>query len=517
MLNASDTPNRSGPHDLVVLTLAALAARVSYLIAVRPVIDMPDAIHYITMARGFVDGNPWDFDENLPPLFPALGALAYFVFSDWEHAFWAASLVFSPLLVLPVYSLSMSLFGRETARLSAAMVCVWPWLVDYAVRIAPESVSVTLWFASIALTYGAITRGGASMLFAPLCLVGLHLARPEGTFIMIGAPFAALVFAWRQPRERVRRVVVFGALCAALLLTYAFAMRLLVGTFTVSYRAPMTEDIADYLSRGAVDGARTFMRLSFDVLPVMLGPVLLAFFGIGALSSQERGRNVRLELFILAFCAMQWALAVANFSPAPRYIMPVVVALSMWSARGAIIAGERLGAIRPWLRRIPAATVLAMFVVGAVAGVVPQFLGRMPSLAREYKLAGRWMQVNLEPGLVLCRKPQVGFYADMPSTGPAAEDGPEELIARAKEIGARYFVIDERYSAGTLPKLARLLDPAAAPPELRLLTDDLSPWSGAKIVVYEIVAPGIRYVLPDDAPPASSHMGPDERRRTDAN
>ncbi|MEK7795503.1 MAG: hypothetical protein AAB353_13280, partial [Candidatus Hydrogenedentota bacterium] len=341
-------------------------------------------------------------------------------------------------------------------------------------------------------TSRAMTLGGAAMSFAPLCLFALHLARPEGTFIMIGAPFAASVFAWRQPRERVRRVIVFGMSCAVLLLAYAASMRLLVGTFTVSYRAPLPGDVADYFSRGAVDAARTFMRLSFDVLPVMLSPVLLAFLGIGALISPERGRNVRLELFILAFCAMQWALAVANFSPAPRYIMPVVVALSMWSAHGAVIAGAQLGTARPWLRRIPAAAVLAMFVVGIAAGVAQQFLGRMPNLPREYKVAGRWMQANLEPGLVLCRKPQVGFYADMPSTGPAAEDGPEELIARAKEIGARYFVIDERYSAATLPKLAALLNPAAAPPDLRLLTDDLSPWPGAKIVVYEIVAPGIR-------------------------
>ncbi len=40
-----------------------------------------------------------------------------------------------------------------------------------------------------------------------------------------------------------------------------------------------------------------------------------------------------------------------------------------------------------------------------------------------------------------------------------------------------------------------------------------SPYDGAKIVVNEIVAPGIQYLAPEDFPTTSSHMGPDEVRR----
>ena len=41
----------------------------------------------------------------------------------------------------------------------------------------------------------------------------------------------------------------------------------------------------------------------------------------------------------------------------------------------------------------------------------------------------------------------------------------------------------------------------------------LPPYDGAKIAVYEIVAPRIQYLAPEDFPTTSSHMGPDEVRR----
>lgn len=39
------------------------------------------------------------------------------------------------------------------------------------------------------------------------------------------------------------------------------------------------------------------------------------------------------------------------------------------------------------------------------------------------------------------------------------------------------------------------------------------PYEGAKIVLNEIVAPGIQYLAPEDFPTTSSHLGPDEVRR----
>ena len=155
-------------------------------------------------------------------------------------------------------------------------------------------------------------------------------------------------------------------------------------------------------------------------------------------------------------------------------------------------------------------------MIGLAANILSEFVSGMPRTPREYRIAGQWMRDELEPGYVISRKPQVGFYAEMPSIGPDSGDDSTSVVAFAKEIGARYLVVDERYSVTIVPGLRPLLDPARAPDTLKLIRDDLSPYAGARVVIYEFVPPGIQYRSVDDVPSLNSHMGPDQRRRKNA-
>ena len=545
VVTATDFPvekRATGTRELALLVALAAALRLAFLLVIDRVIDEPDAIHYVNLARQFAAGDLFNFDENLPILYSVLGAFTHLFVDDWERAFWLVSLAASAATVIPVYILAREMCGRETARAAALLVACWPWLVDFGSRIATEALAVSLFFSAIALLHRAMTRGGWALLAAPGAFFLLHLARPEGTFHMLAAPLAAAMFAWRSADpQRWRRTAVLTTGIAALLAAYAAAMRVIVGGYTVSYRAPVAEDLGHYLQRGALQFGETFIRLMFDVLPVMLGPVLLLFAGAGLFafrpspanrpgnasidgrvppSNQFGGEakgdrpNIRLELVIAFFCLVQIALATANLSPAPRYMMVVCIAVAIWAARGMVVVGQR--APQHWgalARQWPLAFTLATFALGHAAALAPEFLADRPGLPREYRLAGQWMREHLEPGLILSRKPQIGFYANMPTTGPATDDTVASAVARAVQTGARYFVLDERHGAVISPGLAPLLDPANAPPELQLVRDDLSQWTGARVLIYRVVAPGMTYAAPGDIA-TSSHMGPDRRRRT---
>ncbi len=514
-VNVISNDNRGQRGDLILAIVLAFCLRLAYLLALRRAIDMADAIHYIGMARQFAAGDFLSFDENLPVLFSLLAALAHLALPNWEHAFWAVSLATSTLLVVPVYLLSRELHGRSAARMAALLVSFWPWLIDYGSRIAPEAIAVTLFFTSILLLYRGFERGGAHLFLAPVALFALHLTRPEGTFIMLAAPIGALILCRGRGREMYVRWAIFTASCAGLLGAYAASMRLAIGTATVSYRAPMAGDIADYFSRGVLELGRTAMALPFNVLPVMLGPLLLVFLGVGLFGQTDGPRRVRLEALILYFCSIQWILTLANFSPTPRYIMAVVVALSLWSAHGIQLVARQAAESRhgAWLKHVPASVAIATMLLGIAADVARGPLTGMPSTPREYRIAGLWMKDELEPGYIICRKPQVGFYAEMPSVGPDPNMDAETVVAFAKEIGARYLVVDERYSVNIVPGLRALLDPEHAPDSLKLLRSDLSPYDRAEIVIYEFVPPGIRYLAPEDVSAPSSHVGTDAVRR----
>ena len=524
VVTATDIPAETSPggaREIALLVALAAALRLTYLLLIDRVIDEPDAIHYVSLARQFAAGDFLRFDENLPILYSALGALVHIFIDDWERVFWIVSLVASVATIVPVYVLARDMFNREAARTATVLVACWPWLVDYGSRIAAEALAVFLFFSAIALLHRAITRGGWAICAAASVFFLLHLARPEGTFHMLAAPLAALVLAWRSgEKQRWRRTGLVTVAISLLVAAYALAMRVIVGGYTVSYRAPVAEDLGDYLQRGAFQFAETFIRLVFDVLPIMLGPVLLVFAGAGLFltrtpaptvaAAATNNPNIRLEFVVAFFCLIQIVLTTANLSPAPRYMMVVCIATVFWAARGMFVVGQR--APRRY-RHWPLALTLATFALGYAAALAPEFIGERPGLPREYRVAGLWMRDHLEPGLILSRKPQIGFYANMPTTGPATDDTIDTVVARAAETGARYLVIDERHGAAISPGLAPLLNHANAPPELELVRGDLSPWPGARVVIYSVVVPGMTYADPDEMA-VSSHMGPDRRRRT---
>lgn len=508
------THSKPAPSLLWFAVPAALSVRWTYLILSGRAIDAADSIHYIAMAQQFAAGDFWSFDENLPVLYSALAAVAHLVIPDWEAAFRAVSLIVSSLTVVPVCFLSRELHGLRAARIMAVLVVFWPWLVDYASRIQPEALAVCLWFTSLWLVYRAITAGRAYLVLAPLALFALHLARPEGTLIMIAAPAGAFLVAWQKGPPRMRRVVVLAAAVVVLAGAYMAVMRAVIGTATLSYRAPMPTDWVEYFSRGAVALGETFFKITFNALPLMLGPFLLAFIGLGLFAPPEHRRDCRLEALIAVFCAVQYLATLANFSPSPRYLMPVVLAGGLWAAWGI----DRARAIleqhgKAPLARLPVALVVATFLLSFVASLAADRLGTLPESPIEYRAAGEWMKEHLEPGLILSRKPQVGFYAGMPTTGPDAGDDVPALVDRAKETGARYVVVDQRYTAGLVPGIAGLLDAAAAPDELELV-HEVRAWEGAAVVIYEVRIPGMRYLTPGEFPRPDSHMGPDQRRRT---
>ena len=501
-------------RDLSVLLAAAFAYRLLFLLILRPVVDTADAIHYLAMASDFSHGKFLDFDTNLPILYPLLGAAVTPLVSDIEWACRLVSLAASTLLVAPLYALARDLHGRTTAFLAALLVAVWPWLADYGCRIGPEALAVTLWFLGVWLLACAVQHGGSAMVFAPIAFFALYLTRPEGAVLMLAAPFLALILIARVPETKPRRLVPYVAVLGVLLVLYVLFMKLTTDHVAIVYRAPGSGDFWDYLMRGRVPFVKTWLAIVGDALPVMLGPLFLIFAGVGFFQRDTRARDVRIEVFLLGFCAIQIAVTLLNFSPAPRYLMPVVIAISIWSARGLVLVTQQVASFPHgrMLRMLPTGIALLFMLQGTVVTLGAEFTGRVPRQPREYKIAGQWMKDHLAPGIILTRKPQVGFYAGMPTAGPAATDTPDTLIARAKNSGARYLVIDERYTAKDAPALAELLDPTRAPEFLHLLRADLSPYPGARIAIYEMVDPSLEYADPATHGGPRSYAGPEQGR-----
>ena len=469
-------------RDLAWLLALALAYRVAFVLLSPRVLYFPDAIHYVETARDLAMGGFFGYNPKIPVFYPALGALTHWAIPDMEWALRTVSMVFGTALVVPVYLLARDLHGRGPARLAAAIVAIWPWLADFSAGVATEATAVFLWFSGVWFFARGMRGNGLWLIGALACFFGLHLTRPEGTFILAAAFPAAFVLYWPEEKKRLWRLLPFAAAVVALLAAHTLYLRRLTGAATVNYRVGFILEEFDFVRFG-----QTVLTTSHEVLPVMLGPIMLLFLGAGFFIVRER-RDIRLELFVLVFCAAQWGVTQFVLSAEPRYLMAPIIVLSTWACAGIVFVQRRAatlpGSLR-CLRFLPSAALIAAMLFNGALTVGSEHLGRTPRQPREYKEAGEWMAANLEPGLIFTRKPQIAHYAHMPSTGPALDDTLEGAIVRAREAGARYIVADERYCT---PAMRPLLDPENAPAGLRHL-NTFDRWPGARVVVYEVVFP----------------------------
>ncbi len=465
-----------------MLLLLALAYRAAFLLAMPRVLDTADAIHYLESAAHLSRGDFFGIDPKIPILYPLLTALAHLVFTDFEHAGMAVSFLASLLTIAPLYGLARGMHGRAAAQVACLAFAIWPWLADYACRVGNEALGTFWWFLAVWLLVRALRRGGLWLWLAPGSFFALHLTRPEGTSAMLAAVVAGFVLCGLRDRAAVKRIAVFGAVCLALLAVNAIYVRALTGVGTANFRIGFILEEFDFL-RFAQTAAKTLS----DVLPVMLGPVLLLFLGVGLFVPRGEERDLRLEACVLVFVATQWAASLFVLSPAPRYLMTCIIAFSTWSAYGIVFVSRQAAAARYGriLRLIPMGALVATMLFHTLITVGAEHLGRQPREPREYKAAGLWMKEHLAPGLIFCRKPQIGYYAAMPSTGPDLADSLDAALARARQAGARYVAVDERYTAQDVPGLRALLDPAHAPASLRFLKS-FEDYPKSRVVVYEL-------------------------------
>ncbi|MBI1321436.1 MAG: hypothetical protein GC168_21135 [Candidatus Hydrogenedens sp.] len=462
--------------------LLALAAgwRLLFLLAVPRVLDNADAVHYAEAARLFASGGWLDHNPKIPPLYPLLGAIASLFTGDAEWGCRVVSFAASVVTLLPVYAMGLHLFGRRAALWGGVTVALWPWLADYACAVSTESFAVLLWLSAAALMTGTALSWRRAL--GAGCLLGmLYLTRAEGVVILL----AGLVVVVALPgalRVRLRRAAAYAAGALPWIAAGVAATAVWTGRATASYRAEFIVQEFDVL-RFVHTAAQTVT----DVAPIMLGPLLLVFLGGYLVAAGETKQPPRGAWIPLWLAAAQWSASWFVLSPAPRYLMAPLIVLAVFAAAGMLRISAALEA-RPTgfvLRLAPQVLLILWMLFGTVVTIGSEHAGRRPRQPREYKEAGLWMREHLPPGLVFTRKPQVGYYAGMPSTGPLDTDSPEAALARAAEAGAAYLVVDERYAPAGLRSL---LD-AEAPPAGWEQVYESALYPEARMKVYQRATP----------------------------
>ena len=514
---------RRAPLALGLALLAGLLLRWQYL-RLQEVIGT-DGAWYAVLGYNVVRGHGYvdptgAVSTFYPPLYPLSVGLLSLVVADLELAGRLAALLASLALIPVVYLTASLAFERRVAAVAALLTALLPALAENGVLVLSEALyTLCLGLATLAGILALRAAGRARVAWCALTGGALALAaltRPEGLpyalawgVLLLVALRPARRAGWRKGWPALAAsLAAFAVAYAALLAPYVVFLHHHTGQWRLSGKVA-TNVVVAY--RGAAAAERNYFSLNeqgtgiggfaadrdrlldvirqspvgfvkhyrqglvaeFDLLFDTLSPLLFALLPLGLVAVPwPPGRRwprvaILVQLLHLALLPI--------FFLDQRFLLPMMPALLIVAAAGAVALAERLAGRDPHRARLRLgwlAGIVALWLVWFAPVLFIEAFGNYDpwNQAIESRRAGEWLRDNYPPGqVVMSRKPYVSFYSGNRLVELPLADY-DATIAYARRQGARFLVIDERSLALYRPQLLFLLD-GPPPPDLSLVYD----------------------------------------------
>ena len=138
---------------LVAILFIALLVRLYWVITQAAVIENEGG-EYARIAENLLKGNGYVGTTEgpqllFPPLYPILIAIFSLVTGDSEVAGRLVSLVIGTSLILPIFFISLHIYGRKVAFIAASLVAFHPLLISLSAAVYSEPTFMTLTMAGV--------------------------------------------------------------------------------------------------------------------------------------------------------------------------------------------------------------------------------------------------------------------------------------------------------------------------------------------------------------------------------
>lgn len=494
-------------------TLAAFALRLAVLLCFEHVIS-PDGVEYVARARRLAAGDLANgMSTYWTPLYPALVAVASLVFRDAEFAGRLVSAIAGAALVIPAHRLARRWYGRRAALVCASLVALHPLLVYYSTTLLTESTYTLLFTCAVVAGWSALTGTTArAYAFAGALFGACYLLKPEAfgfvllLLVMLAAQRLLLKECLRQASVLNAFALVAGFVAAAS--PQLIYIRWQTGKWFLSAKTSghllqgaraASGDAAAAHAQGLPDVLTALVRLAkavrfeYEIFNLIFPTAFVLLVALGLFRRRWTRARAAREVYMLAFVASALA-GYAVTLPNIRFLAPLIPLLLCWVSKGALeFAAWARGtlarfnfnaALAARAGRLTAPLVVALLV----ASLAPLFvyLMRGDKWGDYYgqKRAGVWMREHATAPTVMSTVPIAAFYAGGRNVYVNDEDDLDTLLSRARRVGARYVVVNER-DFKLMDSLRNLLDARTEHTGLRL-AQEFAEAQDQRVLVYEV-------------------------------
>ena len=220
-------------HLFLIVLMAALSIRLIWML-VGPEVMEGEGTLYTRTAENLLRGRGFESQYGGPQtmytlLFSLLIAVSKLIFIDSDIAARMVGVITGSALVIPVFCMARTIWGRPAAIASGVLIAVNPLLIGYSVAVYTEMTYILFvmsgaYFGLRALELGSIRYP----LLAGITFALAYLTRPEGIVFLGIAAGAVLVatwmrgVAWRTGIFHATLLLVAGLLVASPYIAYLY-------------------------------------------------------------------------------------------------------------------------------------------------------------------------------------------------------------------------------------------------------------------------------------------------------
>lgn len=518
---------------LLGLFMLALAIRL-FLIQAQPHIES-DGASYARSGAQLVQGR--GFSGFYGPFYPFMIGLFSLVFGELELSGRLVSVFYSALLIFPLFFMARWAFGNKVAIISCLLALIYPNLCQFSCSVLSESTFMFLFLLGLCISWMALSSNKPLFyLLAGLTWGIAYLTRNEGIGYVLFLILIILIGLFKE--KKIRWLGHLSLLVAGFFIVsapYLVYLKRDTGHWTISKQTTMNIVLGENVGRVEDWGMayeKSYLTLSEDgkqvgyetmlerpkglgayalshpaelarryvinlhlmnkyVIPGLFYPMMLILFGAG-LFLGETERTKKASVLFLAFVPY---LAFPFFIVDPRYFVPFVPIIIIWTARGIVeasawIAGlskdaDPAGPAPQKMQNLTGTALIILVIMSFIPFTFRSFLRHETGAANIYKETGKWIQSNLPQGSVLiCRRPFIPFYAGKEQIAlPFATL--DKILKYARYKGADYLIVDDN-EIGARPGLKPLFEEDYPVKDLKIV-HKFKDMSGKRIFIYQIL------------------------------
>lgn len=482
----------------------------------------PDSQGFLKNAAFFKGLDFRNLDAVFPWFYSVFIALLSFLIPNLELCGNIVSIIFSALLLVPLFYLALRIFNEKVAVLSCLLAIFYPWLNLYSFAATAETTYITMVMLAIMLGWMSWKSNSKLLYFCCGILMGLvYLTREEGigygTVMLFWFVLLAVKrrFRGQSGLNLILYLIPFLSLVSVFVIflhwrTGAWVLTQQMGNVAcgidaepASFKTRLdTINCYQYILRNFGSFVFKYLRNLRDAvkiaLPDVFSPVLLVIAAIGfwgnQLSREDRNNRLYLFLFILPpFLLIPLSHIIS------RYFVSILPILLICLANGIEEVALRNKDTRFALLKRPVliSIVLSFLFVFSLNPVLRPIFHLLPIYEIEYKETGLWIKDNLPKNSVLFSQlGVVDYYAQrervlvrQPGKSMYDTRSLDEILSWANQKDLNYYlVVQERWKSTTL---SGLLDEKSKRKRLKPVYVNTK-FPKAKVVVYEIEKTNIR-------------------------